>query len=119
MKRIALIFIPIIFYSWIVPSHAPPKLKVAFTLDEEGLIPEGITYDPQGRSFYVGSIAKRKIMRINAGGKVSDFVESNRDQLGEVLGMTINPRTKTLWACSNMKTDSINYSAVHVFDLQT
>ena len=33
--------------------------------------------------------------------------------------MAINPRTRTLWACSNLKTDSSNYSAVHVFDLET
>ena len=83
------------------------------------MIPEGITYDPAGRNFYVGSIAKRKILKIDRNGNVSYFVESGRDHLGEVLGMAINPRTKTLWACSNLRTDSGSYSAVHVFNLET
>lgn len=119
MKKIASLFLLLFLYAELIIVTAQSKPKVAFTLTEEGLIPEGMTYDPLTRNFYVGSIAKRKILRINAKGEVSFFVESNRDRLGEVLGMAINPRTRTLWACSNLKTDSSNYSAVHVFDLET
>ena len=47
----------------------------AFTIPEKGLVPEGVAYDPKTKSFFVSSIRKRKIVRVDANGKVSDFVK--------------------------------------------
>ena len=71
--------------------------KEAFRLDKN-LIPEGIAYDPQSRSYFVGSIAERKIVRIDAKGAISDF--SRPGDLQQVLGLAVDPRRRQLHAVS-------------------
>ena len=73
---------------------------VAFRIPEKGLVPEGVAYDSKTRSFFVGSIRKRKIVRVTPDGKASDFVSSGRDGLRGVLGMRVDPAKRRLWACT-------------------
>src|SRR4051812_9537514 len=71
-------------------STLPPRhAEVAFTINEKDLIPEGIAYDPAQKEFYVGSILKRKIVRIDSSGRASDFTSEGQDGLFKVLGMTV------------------------------
>jgi hypothetical protein len=74
--------------------------RVAFRIPEKELIPEGIAHDPETGAFYVGSINRRKIVRIDKAGKASDFTTSGQDGLWDVLGLRIDPAARTLWACS-------------------
>ncbi len=74
--------------------------RVAFTLSEADLIPEGIAWDPGSRRLFVGSLARNKIVAISADGRVSDFVPSGRDGLRRVLGMKVDAPRKSLWVCS-------------------
>ena len=71
---------------------------VAFRLADRQLIPESIAYDPAARAFYVGSMYKRKIIRIAADGGVTDFVSSAADGIWSVLGIKIDPTGQELWA---------------------
>lgn len=67
-----------------------PKVTNArelFRLDQ-GLIPEGIAFDPVTRSYFVGSIAQRKIVRVDSAGVASDF--SRPGELGQVLGLVVD-----------------------------
>src|SRR5687767_6929451 len=63
---------------------------VAFTLADRALIPESVAYDPVDRAFYVGSMYKRKIIRIGADGSVSDFLPPGRDGIWGVLGIKVD-----------------------------
>jgi sugar lactone lactonase YvrE len=74
--------------------------KVALRIPEKDLIPEGIARDPKTGDFFLSSILKQKIVRIDKAGKVSDFTASGQDGLQGVLGMRVDPATQTLWACS-------------------
>jgi sugar lactone lactonase YvrE len=74
--------------------------KVAFTLAEKDLIPEGVAWDPGSRTLFVGSLAKRKIVAVAADGTARDFVPSGRDGLQQVLGMKVDAARKSLWVCS-------------------
>lgn len=65
---------------------------------EKGLIPEGIAWDPRTRSYFVGSIAERKIVRVDASGKVSDW--SHPGELGNVLGLVVDATRRRLHAVS-------------------
>ncbi len=86
----------------------------AFRIKENKLIPEGIAYDPADKSFYLGSIAQRKIVRIDSKGKTSDFAVS----LHQILGMRVDTLSNLLWACGNSSVDSGEYvSSVYVFSL--
>src|SRR6476619_5910763 len=59
---------------------------VAFRIPEKGMVPEVIAYDAKTRAVFVGSIRKRKIVRVTPDGKASDFVSSGREGLRGVLG---------------------------------
>uniref|UniRef100_UPI001F5719D2 SMP-30/gluconolactonase/LRE family protein n=1 Tax=Anaeromyxobacter sp. SG17 TaxID=2925405 RepID=UPI001F5719D2 len=96
---------------------------VAFTLQERGLVAEGIAVDPRDGTLYVGSIRLRKIVRIAPGGAATDAVPAQAGGLGRVLGVKVDPRRGLLWAVANRgdaadgaaKTGS--RSGVYAFDL--
>lgn len=68
----------------------------AFTIPNKDLITEGIAYDSSSKRFFVSSIYKRKIVTIDANGKVADFsLES--DGLWSVSGMRVDDARKILW----------------------
>lgn len=91
----------------------------AYTISEKDLIPEGITYSRSTNSFYVSSIFKTKIVRINAAdGQAKDFVPSEVLQMS-YLGMITDENRKLLWACGNFTRDSLNSSSLSKFDLTT
>ena len=68
-----------------------------FRLDRN-LIPEGIAWDPVDRSYYVGSIAARKVVRVDSTGTASDF--SRPGELRPVLGLAIDAKARRLHAVS-------------------
>jgi sugar lactone lactonase YvrE len=76
------------------------RSKVAFRIPEKDLIPEGIAHDPKTGAFFLGSIHKTKVLRIDKTGKATDFIKSGQDGLWEVLGLKVDPATRTLWVCS-------------------
>jgi DNA-binding beta-propeller fold protein YncE len=98
-------------------AFAQPKPEVAFRIPEKDLIPEGISYDPTSGSFYLGSIQKKKIIRVTQQGKISDFATAENSGLLVVLGMKVHKGK--LWVCNNSpQYDSSQFiSAVSVFDL--
>lgn len=90
------------------------KVSEAFRIKDKNLIPEGIAYDPADKSFYVGSITQRKIVRVNSKGKISDFAVS----LHQILGMKVDTLGRKLWVCGNAALDSGEFvSAVYVFSI--
>ncbi len=93
----------------------------AFTLPERDLIPEGIAWDPVGRTLFVGSLAKRKIVSVAADGRIRDFVPTGREGLGQVAGMKVDPVRRSLWACSleSEAADGTRRSALFRFDLSS
>ncbi len=100
--------------------------REAFRLAQRDLIPEGIAYDPVDQHFYVGSIYRRKIVRIDSRGRVSDFVSEARDGLLAVLGMKVDAARRALWVASQgtlvMKggvAADVGRSALLQFDLQS
>ena len=81
------------------PDDSPlVRGTVAFTLADRALIPESVAYDPGDRAFYVGSMYKRKIIRIGADGRVSDFIRPAADGIWGVLGIKVDPVRRELWA---------------------
>ncbi len=94
--------------------------RVAFTLRDRGLLPEGIAYDPVARRFYVGSIAKAAIYRIENDGSLTRFSRADA-KLDAVLGLAIDaPRRKLYAVSTNALTDKGRVrprNAVMAFDL--
>jgi sugar lactone lactonase YvrE len=76
------------------------QARLAFVTDEKDLVPEGLAYDARQNLYYLSSINRRKIVKITAEGRVSDFVPAGRDNLLPVLGIRLDPVDGTVWANS-------------------
>lgn len=76
------------------------QARLAFITEEKDLVPEGLAYDASQNLFYLSSLNRRKIVKITAEGRVSDFVPAGRDNLLPVLGIRLDPRDGTVWANS-------------------
>lgn len=97
----------------------------AFTIQEKGLVPESVAYDPAGETFYLGSVYKRKILSVDRKGEVKEFA-TERDGLWSVLGMKVDARRRHLWVATAAHAQMTNYkpeqngeSAVLKFELGT
>lgn len=76
------------------------RARLSFVTKEQDLVPEGLAYGPQRDVFYLGSLNRRKIIKIEANGMVSDFVPGGRDDLLPVLGIRVDPDDGSVWANS-------------------
>jgi sugar lactone lactonase YvrE len=106
------------------------KNKVAhrkdFILEEKDLLPEGVAFDPVTGSIYVSSTYKRKIVRIDAGGDVKDFVIEKQDGIWSTIGMEADAMRRHLWVVSSqakevlplLDPDSLQWrSAIYQYNL--
>jgi hypothetical protein len=79
-----------------------PRLDYAprvFELEDRELIPEGLAYDARSNSFFMGSIAKRKILRIDGNHAVTEFAGAAAD-LDAILGIAVDGPRRRLYAVS-------------------
>jgi DNA-binding beta-propeller fold protein YncE len=78
------------------PVLAP---KVAFTLEDRALIPEGLACANDGVC-YVSSVRRGSITRVSADGRARPFVTPRRDGLWSALGITLDQARGLLWVAS-------------------
>jgi hypothetical protein len=71
----------------------------AFELQDTKLLPEGIAYDAPSDTFYVGSVAEHKILRVDRNEQVSEFA-SGAVGLDAVLGIAVDSPRRRLYAVS-------------------
>jgi hypothetical protein len=111
--RSILIFLILFTSLWNLYSQ---EIDIAFRLAEKDLIPEGIAYDPISKCFFVSSIHKNKIVRIDNDQQVKDFIKSGQEGIGQVLGMKAH--LGKLWVCSNTgEGNPKGKSMIHAFDI--
>ena len=87
---------------------------IAFTVPDKDLFPEGLAYDPARDVFYMGSMYRRKIVRISENGQVSDFAGSDVYHLQPVGGVHVDPVDQSVWAASDP--DDAHGSELYRFD---
>jgi len=80
----------------------PPvaEARFAFVTEEKDLIPEGLAYDDKKNLYYLSSLNRKKIVKIDSEGRVADFVPGDRYGLLPVLGIRLDPTDGTVWADS-------------------
>jgi sugar lactone lactonase YvrE len=98
----------------------------AFTLPEKDLLTEGIAYDPRTRSFFVGSVHRRKILRVDRHGHVTELVHPGADLPWAPLGMRVDAERRALWVAAAAVPQSAGFepadslrSGLFRFDLRT
>jgi hypothetical protein len=80
------------------PVH---RARVAFTIREKDLFPEGLAVDSERHAFYMGSEYRRKIIKITENGKASDFVKPDLYDLMPVGGVKVDPADHSVWAATD------------------
>src|SRR5580704_18416451 len=80
------------------------RSRLAYTIQEKDLIPEGLAYDSQGAVFFLSSLYRRKIVQIPRDGLPTDFVPPGRDNLLPILGIRLDPVDGSVWANSFLDT---------------
>jgi sugar lactone lactonase YvrE len=74
--------------------------RVAFRIPDPELIPEGIAWDAKTGDFFVGSLHKKKVVRVGRDGRARDFAAAGQDGLEDVLGLHVDADRRTLWVCT-------------------
>jgi hypothetical protein len=73
------------------------RAQTAFTLaGQRDLIPEGIAYDPVDDVFYVSSIYRRKVLRVERSDRATDFVGEEQDGMLGGLGVKVDAKRRLL-----------------------
>jgi hypothetical protein len=78
-----------------------------------------MAWDAAGRAFYVGSLLRHKIVRIDPDGTTRDFVPAGVGGLGEVLGMKVDATRRELVAAAMGLGPRRQGSGLFRFDLAT
>lgn len=72
---------------------------VVIEIPDRDFIPEGMAWDGESRLFFFGSVAQRRIVAVDASGKLTPFSQPD-DGLWSVLGIAIDPARRKLHAVS-------------------
>jgi hypothetical protein len=117
----------------VLRAQAPKthRSAVAFTLPARDLLPADLAWDPVGKAFYVGSLRKRKIVRVTPGAvggpaAAADFGAEGEDAHDAVLGVKVDAARRRLWvvtatdpAMEGFRPEDFGRSLLVAFDLST
>ena len=86
-----------------VRTQSPPvrRARVAATIAQKDLFPEGLAVDPAKRVFYMGSEYHNKIVRISETGEVAHFVKEGRYDLMPVGGVHVDASDHSVWCATD------------------
>jgi hypothetical protein len=79
---------------------AVKQARLAFVTEEKDLVPEGLAYDPKQNLLFLSSLNRKKIVKIDLDGRVSDFVPADRQGFLPILGIRMDPVDGSVWADS-------------------
>lgn len=102
------------------------RATVAFRISDPAFFPEGIAYDSRAGEYFVSSVRKRKIVRVNSRNVVTDFIAPRQDGIWGVSGIGVDAQRRLLWACSTAfesnegyKPADKNTAALFAFNIDT
>ncbi len=105
-------------------SQAVIHSDTGYVIKDRQLHLESVAFDPTDKTLYGGSIHKRKIIKINNEGVVSDFTQPEQYGMGSIFGLRVDAKKRILWACSSAIPEMQNYDStlapgLFQFDIRT
>jgi len=93
---------------------------LAFRIPDKTFAPEGIAFDAHSKSFFMGSVTHKKIVRISLTGKITPFSDAD-DGLQQVLGVAVDAKRRDLYAVSTnaLTQGKPLHNSVFAFDIKT
>ncbi len=108
-----------------VNTQPTMSCRIAFTLPQQDLVPEGLAYDPGSKSFFVSSVRDRKIMRYQRG-EITRFAGGLSDTLWSMMGMRLDAARGRLWVATSairegkgVPAKDLGGTGVLAFDIKT
>ena len=108
-----------------VNTQPTMNCRIAFTLPQQDLVPEGLAYDPGSKSFFVSSVRERKIMRYQRG-EITRFAGGLSDTLWSMMGMRLDAARGRLWVATSairegkgVPAKDLGGTGVLAFDIKT
>ncbi len=99
--------------------------RLVFSVPQKGLLIEGVAYDPDGGRFYLGSVRRREVLRLDRNGK-GDVLSRPQDGLWGVMGLRVDAAGRKLWAAlsavpqmSGFKADDAGRAGIAAYDLKS
>jgi len=101
------------------------RCSLAWTIPEKIFLCEGIAYDHAEQSYFVSSVHRRKIVKINRDGSIHDFSRPE-DGLYAALGMAVDGRRRLLWVATSAMPQMAGFieadkgkAGIFAYDLKT
>jgi sugar lactone lactonase YvrE len=102
------------------------QARTAFRIADPSFLPEGIAYDLKTSSLFLASMYRRKIVRFDKEGRLTNFLTAGQNGIWSISGIGVDSIRRVLWACSNRFEGSEGYvpgmekeAALYAFDLDT
>lgn len=103
-----------------------PRSVLLAALPDTMLHPEGVAWDGARQRWLVSSIRQRRVVSVDRGGAVRDFVTAGQDGLDAVFGMAVDSSRGLLWVASSAVPNQEGYTAadsgragLFAFDLES
>ena len=93
MKKLYLVTCLLTALSLSAPVLSGSKILI----NNEGLYPEGISYDAQGKRFYVSSVARGEVWKVNQAGEAELFAKD--DAFASTIGLKVDEKHNRLLVC--------------------
>jgi sugar lactone lactonase YvrE len=97
-------------------TYEPGERHDEYAFSRKDQFPEGATFDPKSRSFFVGSLARGDVTRMTLDGAESSFASRSAATGESTLGMAVDTLNRRLWVCS-LREASSKAGIVTAFDI--
>ncbi|MFK7957273.1 MAG: hypothetical protein AB8B96_14345 [Lysobacterales bacterium] len=99
----------------------------SITLNKQGLLADGLAFDPKTRQLLVGSITQGAVYRVSNDGKLEELVKATEENgLLGVFDIAVDAKSRSLWVSSaavphyqSIRFQDAGFSAIFQFDLDT
>jgi sugar lactone lactonase YvrE len=69
--------------------------------DDREFWPEGVDFDPATGAYFLASVRRGTILRIDAAGRSANFWPGDPDRRSAVLGVRVDPKRRVVWATTS------------------
>lgn len=97
-------------------TGAGVELMDVYDLEGDEVYPEGVTWDPVGQAFYVGSVSDGAIRSVAADGTQTMFAPAPEDWSS--AGLKVDAPERRLWVCTGDSLDD-GVRGIQVLDLES
>ncbi len=112
------LFIGLFFF--VIVLACKKKERTYYELEDKELVPEGIAYSENTKAFYLTSVAKSKIIKVDkASGRQEDFIRSNQGGFSPGVGILVDDERGVVHALGAYAAIPDSLTSLFTYDLES